>query len=60
MQANQIAGISACILATLAIPMHALHMDYVIPSERQSRNGVYNQESLQMSPPPRMGVWVWE
>ena len=62
MQANQIAGIRACILATLVIPVHTLHMDYVILSERQSRNGVHNQESIQMSPdpPPRAGIWVWE
>ena len=41
-QANQIAGIRACILATLAIPVHTSHMDYVhvIPSERYS---VHNQ-----------------
>ena len=27
-------------------------MDYVIPSERWSRNGAHNQESVQMSPDP--------
>ena len=48
-----------CILATF---VHAPHMHYVIPSARRSRNGVYNQESIQMSPdpPPRIGVWIWE
>ena len=33
-QVNQIAGIRTCILATLAIHEHALHMDYVTPSEK--------------------------
>ena len=37
-------------------------MDYVIPSERWSRNGVHNQEIVQMSPdpPPCMEIRVWE
>ena len=44
-EANQIAGIH---LATFAIPVHALHIDCIIPHERQSCNGVHNQESIQI------------
>ena len=47
---DQIAGVSAFILTTLATPMQALHMDCITPSERRSSNGAHDQESVQMSP----------